>query len=139
MATPLYVKIPKSAHDSFTSGNMPAGMSSSCNMRLSHCKDLMLYNMVREALVTSVTCDFRFVMFQISQVSIVPNSNSPREAFSLACGTLSSIHFIFVAEKYESITKPVCSRTYVPSPIETISSQMEAVRLSCHTMALYTG
>ncbi len=53
--------------------------------------------MVREALVTSVTC--RPVSFQITQVSMVPNSNSPRSALALAPGVASSSQRSFGPEK----------------------------------------
>ena len=44
--------------------------------------------MVRLAFVTSVTC--RPVSFQISQLSMVPNSTSPRSARSRSPSTWSS-------------------------------------------------
>ena len=40
-----------------------------------------------------------FLVFQISQVSMVPNSSCPFSAFSRAPGTLSRIHLILVPEK----------------------------------------
>jgi hypothetical protein len=67
---------------------------------------LRFINIVREALVTSVTC-FPAVKFQISQVSILPNNNSPFRAFSLAPFTLSKIHLILGPEKYVASGKPV--------------------------------
>ena len=57
---------------------------------------------VRLALVWSVTCTRPPVSFHISHVSIVPKSSLPTSAFSLAPGTLSSIHLILEPEKYAS-------------------------------------
>ena len=52
--------------------------------------------MVREALVTSVTCTPSFsappVRFHRTQVSIVPNNSSPASARSLTPSTFSRIH-----------------------------------------------
>ncbi len=53
--------------------------------------------MVRLALVTSVT--WRPVSLQISQVSMVPNSNSPRSAAARAPSMLSSSQRILGPEK----------------------------------------
>ena len=53
--------------------------------------------MVRLALVTSVT--WRPVSFQISQVSMVPNSTSPRSAAVRAPSTWSRSQRIFGPEK----------------------------------------
>ena len=64
-------------------------------------------SIVREALVRSVTCTAPFVSFQISQVSIVPNNASPSLAMARASGACSRIHWILVAEKYASGTRPV--------------------------------
>ena len=46
------------------------------------------------------------VSFQISQVSIVPNSSSPASARCCAPGTWSSSQRILVPEKYASISRP---------------------------------
>ena len=54
-------------------------------------------SMVRLALVTSVMC--RPVSFQISQLSMVPNSTSPRSAAARAPSTWSSSQRIFGPEK----------------------------------------
>ena len=54
---------------------------------------------LRLALVRSVTCTLPPVSFQTSHVSTVPNRISPASARSRAPGTLSRIHLIFVAEK----------------------------------------
>ena len=105
----------------------------------SHSSVWMLNSMVREALVTSVTCSPCCVRFQTSQLSTVPKASLPWLARSRAPGTLSSIQRILVAEKYESIGKPVFSRTMASRPRSFSSSQKSAVRRSCQTMALYTG
>ena len=59
-------------------------------------------SIVRLALVTSVMCrppSVPPVRFQISQVSMLPNSRSPDSALSLAPSTLSRIQRIFGPEK----------------------------------------
>jgi hypothetical protein len=55
--------------------------------------------MVREALVTSVTCSRPPVSFQIIQESMVPKASSPRSARSRTPSTLSSSQRILVPEK----------------------------------------
>ncbi len=58
--------------------------------------------MVREALVTSVTCtppSAPPVRFHSTQVSVLPNSRSPASAFARAPSTLSRIHLILGPEK----------------------------------------
>ena len=59
----------------------------------------MLNSIVREALLTSVTCTSPRVSRQISHESTVPNISLPCSARFRAPGTLSSIHLIFVALK----------------------------------------
>ena len=59
----------------------------------------MLKSIVREALLTSVTCVSPLVSIQISQLSTVPKRSLPASALSLAPGTFSSIQRIFVALK----------------------------------------
>ena len=59
----------------------------------------MLNSIVREALLTSVTCCVPPVSFQTSQVSTVPNASSPASARARAPGTLSRIQRILLAEK----------------------------------------
>ena len=68
----------------------------------SHWRDFRSISMVRLAFVTSVMCSppsVPPVRFQISQVSMLPNSRSPDSAFSLAPSTLSRIQRIFGPEK----------------------------------------
>ena len=59
----------------------------------------MLNSIVRDALLTSVTCVAPPVSFQTSQVSTVPNASSPASARARAPGTLSRIHATLVPEK----------------------------------------
>ena len=60
--------------------------------------------MVREALLTSVACTAPPLKCQMSQVSMVPNSNSPRSAWARALGTLSKGQWwhLALAEEYSS-------------------------------------
>ena len=58
--------------------------------------------MVREALVTSVTCtppSVPPVRFQSTQQSVLPKTRSPASALARAPSTLSRIHLILVPEK----------------------------------------
>jgi hypothetical protein len=66
---------PKTSLDDFTSGSIFSGILKSSRSSLSHARVLMLYNKVREALLTSVTWVFPPVRFQMSQESIVPKAN----------------------------------------------------------------
>ena len=75
----------------------------------------------------------------MSQVSTVPKRISPRSARSLTPGTLSRIHFIFVPEKYASMTRPVFCRNFSVSPLSFKKSQYSEVLRHCQTMAWYTG
>ena len=72
--------------------------------------------MVLEALVTSVRCKPSLDNLLTKKESIVPNLSFPASASLLAPSTLSNIHFIFVAEKYGSITKPVLALTISSYP-----------------------
>ena len=78
---------------------MERGMPSMDRSSSSHSNVLILNSMVREALVTSVTCTSPRVSCHTSQLSTVPKRNFPASAFSRAPGTLSSIHLILVPEK----------------------------------------
>ena len=123
----------------FTSGSIDSGMSNRWRRSLSHSRVWILKSMVREAFVTSVTCTVLRVRHDMSQVSTVPNFSRPASARSRAPGTLSRIHFILVAEKYASIISPVFSFIISAWPASRSESQYSEVRLSCHTIALYTG
>ena len=65
--------------------------------------------MVREALVTSVTCtppSTPPVRFHSTQQSVLPKTRSPASAFSRAPSTFSRIHTILVPEKYVASGRP---------------------------------
>ena len=85
--------------ESRTSGSMDSGMPKRLRSSESHCRVLMLNSIVREALVTSVTCTFPPVRFHTSQESMVPKRRRPARALAIAPGTLSSIQRILVALK----------------------------------------
>ena len=97
---------------------------------------------VREAFVTSVTCTAFSgsrappVRFQISQVSIVPASNSPASARSRAPSTLSRIHAHFGPAGYELYKRPVRAK-YTSCVVP--ASGFGLVRVSCHTIARWIG
>jgi len=74
-------------------------MRSSASNASSQALVCTLNSMVREALVTSVTCTAPSVSCQINQLSTVPKASSPRSACARAPGTLSSSHCSLVPEK----------------------------------------
>ena len=68
----------------------------------SHASVFRSNSSVRLAFVTSVMCrppSLPPVRFQMTQVSMLPNSRSPDSAFSRAPSTLSRIHRTFGPEK----------------------------------------
>ena len=76
---------------------------------------------VRLALVTSVTCtppSAPPVRFQMTHVSILPNTASPRSAAALTPSTFSRIHCSFVPEKYVAGGSPVRSHSSWPFRFE---------------------
>ncbi len=79
------------------------------------------------------------VRFQITHVSMLPNTRSPASAFSRAPSTLSRIQRIFGPEKYVASGSPTLDwkRSWPPS-FENSSTSL-SVRVSCHTSALCTG
>ncbi len=76
----------------------------------------MLNSIVRDALLTSVTCEAPPVSFHTSHESMVPNASLPAPARARAPGTLSSSHQILLAEKYASISSPVFAWIVSPAP-----------------------
>ena len=82
-----------------TSGNIAAGTSSIFSRSGHHCCLWMSYISVREALLTSVAWVRSSDRFHNSQLSMVPNSNSPRSARLRAPGTWSRIHLTLVPLK----------------------------------------
>ena len=83
---------------------------------------------MRLAFVTSVTCTPPFVppvRFQITQVSMLPNTRSPASAFARAPSTLSRIHRTFGPEKYVAIGSPVDSAEPVlPSVLRQLVAEL---------------
>ena len=68
----------------------------------SHSSVFRFISIVRLALVTSVACmppSLPPVRFQMTHVSALPNTASPRPAASRTPGTLSRIHWILAPEK----------------------------------------
>ncbi len=97
---------------------------------------------MRLAFVTSVTCTPPLgppVRFQITHVSMLPNSSSPASARARAPSTLSRSHRIFGPEKYVAIGRPVLGRNRSWPPSAMSSSQILSVRVSCQTSALWIG
>ena len=92
----------------------------------------MSHSMVRLALVASVTKRRPPVRFHTSHESIVPMARSSSTGMSRC----SSSHAALVPEKYGSSTSPVRSRISGRWPAAASSSQRDAVRRSCHTIAV---
>ena len=93
---------PYTSAELLISGSMDMGMVMSLAISSSQSRVLRSISMVREALVTSVTCTPPLVppvMFHSTQVSIVPMTRSPASAFSRAPSTLSRIHLTFGPQK----------------------------------------
>ena len=99
----------------------------------------MSNSIVREALLTSVTCTWPPVSFHSSQVSMVPKASSPCAAATCAPGTWSSSQRILVPEKYGSMTRPVLRCTGSVRPAARSCAHSGSVRRSCQTMALAIG
>src|SRR5690606_19109580 len=97
-------------------------------------------SIVRDALVTSVTCTPPLgppVRFHNVQVSVLPNTRSPLSALARAPSTLSRIHLILGPEKYVASGSPTFALyRSAPPPRAPSSSTMDCVRVSCHTIAL---
>ena len=97
---------------------------------------------VRLAFVTSVMWrppSVPPVRFQMSQVSMLPNTRSPDSARSRTPSTLSRIQRTFGPEKYVASGRPVCSANRFWPPSRLSSSTSLSVRVSCQTSALNTG
>src|SRR5699024_724339 len=134
--------VPYTSEEERISGRMDSGMPMSFAMSSFQSRVSMFISIVREALVTSVTCTPPFgppVRFHSSHESVLPNSSSPASAFSRAPSTLSRIHLTFGPEKYVASGRPTRS-LYLSAPSSPASSsQMRWVRVSCQTIALWTG
>ncbi len=90
-------EVAKWALDGSTSG-FSAGDAQQRHRSSSHWLVCTLNSMVREALLTSVTCTWPWVSCHISQLSTVPKASSPRSAASRAPGTWSSSHCSLVVD-----------------------------------------
>ena len=133
---------PYTSLDALISGSIAVGTPMMPAISSSHERDLRSISIVRLAFVTSVMCSppsVPPVRFQISHVSMLPNSRSPDSALSRAPSTLSSVQRILGPEKYVASGSPTCSwkRAWPPS-LENSSTSL-SVRVSCHTSALCTG
>ncbi len=102
----------------------------------------MFISMVRLALVTSVMCRPPAgppVRFQISQLSIVPNSTSPSSARCRSPSTWSNSQRMRGAEKYVEGGRQQRRRKNSSPGRFLRSSTSGAVRVSCQTIALPSG
>ncbi len=123
-------------------GSMVASMVASTPKRASisadQSRETRSINSVRDALDASVRKtppSTPPVRIQSSHESTV----AKLALVALSATPWSSIHFILVAEKYESRTRPVVARTAEACPSLSSSRQRSAVRRSCHTMARWRG
>ena len=93
---------PYTSEEDLISGSIDIGMPMSFAMSSFQSRVSMFMSMVREALVTSVTCTPPLtppVRFHTSQESVLPNSRSPASARSRAPSTFSRIQAILGPEK----------------------------------------
>ena len=131
--------VPKSEAQSLTCGSIESGMPKRVRSLSSHSWLVILKSCVREALVASVQWLLPPLRRQSKKLSMVPKASSPASARVRALGTLSSSQRSLLAEKYESISKPVASCTIGSWPARRSPSQYSAVRRSCQTIALAIG
>ena len=99
-------------------------------------------SMVRLALVTSVAWtppSLPPVRFQMTQVSGLPNTASPRSAASRTPGDVVEDPRILPPEKYVAGGSPVRERINCASERPASALMIRSVRVSCHTIALYQG
>jgi hypothetical protein len=128
--------------DGRISGSIRRGMPSRRSISSSQSSRRRSISIVRDAFVQSVTCTPPSgppVSHQMIQVSTLPNSSSPRSARRLAPWTLSRIQPTLGPEKYVATTRPVRSLTSGSSPSSISRRHASRVRVSCQTIALYTG
>ena len=93
---------PYTSEEDLISGSIDIGTPMSFAMSSFQSRVSMFMSMVREALVTSVTCTPPFtppVRFHTSQESVLPKSRSPASALSRAPSTFSRIQAILGPEK----------------------------------------
>src|SRR5438874_1371780 len=77
IGVPSSLVTPYTSLDEPTSGSIDRGTPKRSSSSTSHSHFAMSSNIVREALLTSVTCTFPPVRFQTSQESTVPNASLP--------------------------------------------------------------
>ena len=104
--------MPYTSDEERISGSMDIGMPISAAMSASQESVSRSMSMVREALVTSVTCtppSTPPVMFHSTHASVLPNASWPASALARAPSTLSRIQRIFGPEKYVARGRPTRS------------------------------
>jgi len=132
------VAVPNTPTDGRTSGRISMGTPKNSHACADHRWVRTSSSIVRLALVTSVTCRPP-VRFQISQVSIVPNSTSPRSARSRRPGMWLRIQFSRGPEKYVASGSPLrCCTSSAPGVPSSVLTSV-SVRVSCHTTARPIG
>ncbi len=93
---------PPGAEDGLIVGSICLGMRKNDSSSSSQSSVSRFISMVRLAFVGSVTCTPPLtppVRFQMTQLSVLPKTASPRSAASLTPSTFSRIHWIFPPEK----------------------------------------
>ena len=133
---------PYTSLDALISGSIARGTPITSMTSWSQSRVRRSISIVRLALVTSVMCrppSGPPVRFQMTQVSMLPNSRSPESAFAAAPSTLSSSQRIFGPEKYVASGSPTFSWKRAWPPSREYSSTSLSVRVSCQTSALWIG
>ena len=127
------VVTPYLALDGLTSASTDRGTCNRSHIASLHCIVRMSNNIVRLALLGSVTKAAPCVRFHTIQESMVPMQRCSAGGVSTLCKS----HAALVPEKYGSRTRPVVDLTW--SRCGSSSVQRCAVRLSCHTIARAHG
>ena len=121
-------------------GGICRGMRKNDSSSSSQSRVSRFISMVRLAFVGSVTCTPPLtppVRFQMTHVSVLPKTASPRSAASRTTpSTFSRIHWIFAAEKYVAGGRPALRRMTPPRSSRSSALAIRSVRVSCQTMAL---
>mmetsp|Transcript_11761 Transcript_11761/g.50391 ORF Transcript_11761/g.50391 Transcript_11761/m.50391 type:complete len:391 (-) Transcript_11761:347-1519(-) len=122
------------------SGRTSSGTPSFKLASASHASVRRFMSIVRLALVQSVTKRAPFVKRHTSQVSTVPIRKDPVRAAAFAAAQCSSSQRILVPAKYVLMGRPQVFRSAsLPPRSRSRSEQICAVRVSSHTMALWSG
>src|SRR5437588_12514094 len=98
--------LPYASLDDRTSGSTLGGTPNSRSSSSSQSHVWMSNSIVRDALLTSVTCRMPLLTFDLSHVSTVPNASLTAPAHARAPGPSSRIHRLLRAEQDARLSRP---------------------------------